>query len=71
MLRGDTASTLDAYAKADGAQIRTRVSGTVSRVLVDNKDPGRTTGHGERRDDECSFGFYRRAGIYPITRKEV
>jgi hypothetical protein len=39
----NTASTQDAYAKADSAQIRTRVSGTVSRVLVDNKDPGRTT----------------------------
>jgi multidrug resistance efflux pump len=33
------AGTQDAYAKADSAQIRTRVSGTVSRVLVDNKDP--------------------------------
>jgi hypothetical protein len=66
----NTAGTQDAYAKADSAQIGTRVSGTVSRVLADNKMPGRTTAHGERLDDEHSFGFCRRAGMYPITRKE-
>jgi membrane fusion protein (multidrug efflux system) len=35
----NTADTQDAYAKADSAQISSRVSGTVSRVLVDNNDP--------------------------------
>ncbi|MGE5257280.1 MAG: efflux RND transporter periplasmic adaptor subunit [Hyphomicrobiales bacterium] len=37
----NTVSTQDAYAQADSAQISSRVSGTVSRILVDNNDPVR------------------------------